>query len=162
MLGDIIDRIATGPVAQTGFASYQDFLSSLESDPAYLEAQAVVSQGPKSTSYFAPPSLFHMVARKQHTALLGLDYIAHGFHTSLVKPPAALVDEEPPAGETPVPWVGYACRDLSGEGKADYSMYQCVDDADPSFSTSRCAGHTVVGYCDGSANIKCCLVANKL
>lgn len=73
-------------IVGTQHSSYQEFRNAL--DPVLALARELTSgkanNGHRS-KLFVPPSLFHIVARHEHTGgLLGLDYIGHGFHLSLV------------------------------------------------------------------------------
>lgn len=73
-------------IVGTEHQSYQHFRSALQ--PALDAAEHLVG-GRNSVdnpgNLFVPPSLFHIVARKEHSGgLLGLSYLAHGLHLSLV------------------------------------------------------------------------------
>jgi hypothetical protein len=175
MLSGIIDKLAaSGGVIRSTYASHAAFEQALVSSPDMLAAQAFVSQGPKPTSFFAPPSLYHLVALKRHQAMVGLDYIAHGVHFSLVKPkpvaptpgPAVppSVPTTPTPGTTTVPAAikyGSTCKDKSQSGGADYSMYECVDTSHAQFTGSACNGKTVKYYCPGAAAIRCCVLSQS-
>lgn len=151
----IIDALAApGGVIRASYASYGAYQQALAASPAMQQARALVSSGPKPSSYFSPPSLFHLAALKRNSGLLGLDYIAHGIHFSLLKKKAG-TPANPPAPATP---AATPCRDRSAEGLLDLSAHSCVDTKAAGFASSPCAGKTVKGYCPGSAAIQCCVL----
>jgi hypothetical protein len=148
----IIDTLAApGGVIRAHYTSYAAYQQALAAAPAMIQARALVSAGPKPSSYFSPPSLFHLAALGRNAGLLKLDYVAHGIHFSLMKQKAA-------AGTSSGNPAGAACRDRSAEGLKDLSAYECVDTQAPSFASTACAGNTVKGYCPGSAAIQCCVL----
>ncbi len=67
------------------YADYDAFRTAIEP----LLAQARMATGPRGdtgTGLFAPPSLMHVVAQGAHDGgLIGLDYVGHGLHYSLVR-----------------------------------------------------------------------------
>ncbi len=150
-----------GPSVLTGtYDSYPQFLAAVNADPAFLAAQQLVTQG--ATPYFTPPSMFHVRANGWHSGLLGMDYIAHGMHFSVVKPKGALPTTPTiaPASTVAEPvYTGQACYDRTdrGPGWFDYSMHQCVDTSVPGFAQTICGGRDVASYCPGAASIRCCV-----
>lgn len=168
-ISDVIDGLtgcaqpvdgACGPsVITRTYPGYAEFIAALEQDPFYLAAQQIASAGDKSSSFFTPPSLFHLAALKRSGGLLGMDYVTHGMHFSLVQPTGGVTPSQPPAGPgtSAIPYTGDSCYDLTDRGKQDHSMHGCVDVSSAAFATSACAGHTVTGYCPGAANIQCCV-----
>ena len=148
----IIDTLAApGGVIRAHYTSYAAYQQALAAAPAMIQARALVSAGPKPSSYFSPPSLFHLAALGRNAGLLKLDYVAHGIHFSLMKQKAA-------AGTSSGNPAGAACRDRSAEGLKDLSAYECVDTQAPGFAGTACSGKTVKGYCPGSAAIQCCVL----
>jgi hypothetical protein len=68
-------------------SSYQAFRDALQ---PLLEAAAALTGGRARNNspgnLFVPPSLFHIVARKEHSGgLLGLSYLGHGLHLTLLR-----------------------------------------------------------------------------
>ena len=84
----------------TDFGTYEEFRRNLE--PLLGQARRVT--GPRDGSgngLFVPPSLMHVVAQGRHPAgLLGLSYVGHGFHYSMVLP---VGDGEPTLEPMPQP-----------------------------------------------------------
>lgn len=156
----VIDALAApGGVIRSSYPSYAAFQQALAVSPAMIQARAIAAGGPKPSVYFSPPSLFHLAALNRNNGFLGLDYISHGIHFSLVKPKTGTVPTPPtPDPGTSIPYVGMACKDLSAEGLMDYSAYQCVDTSAPTFAASACANKTVKGYGLGANHIRCCVL----
>lgn len=84
MVEDLFGRIVA--VVSTPHANYSAFRAAL--DPLMAEARLVT--GPRDgsgTGLFVPPSLMHLVAQGRHTGgIMGLRYVGHGLHYSLVRP----------------------------------------------------------------------------
>jgi hypothetical protein len=74
-------------VVETEHADYAAFRKALE--PYLQEARTIAGPRPGSKSgegFFVPPSLFHLIAEGHHDeGLLGLEYVGHGVHFSLLK-----------------------------------------------------------------------------
>jgi hypothetical protein len=81
-------------------ASYAAFRAEL--DPLMEEARQISGpRGGGAAGLFVPPSLLHVVAAGHYSGgLLGLEYVGHGVHYSLVRPKGT-APAEPPA-EPPV------------------------------------------------------------
>jgi hypothetical protein len=154
-VSSIIDALAApGGVIRSSYPSYAAYQQALAAAPAMIQARALVSAGPKPSSFFSPPSLFHLAALKRNAGFLGLDYIAHGIHFSLMKKKATTGGNDPDPGVT----VVAPCRDRSAEGLLDLSAHSCVDTKAAGFASTACAGTTVKGYCPGAASIQCCVL----
>ena len=71
-------------VVSTSHGSYEEFQQAL----GPLMAQARQMTGPRDNTgvgYFVPPSLYHVVTQGKHQGgLIGLEYVGHGLHTSVV------------------------------------------------------------------------------
>jgi|GEM_PF-589272 len=83
----------------TEFESYSAFQAALE--PLLNQARSIT--GPRDdtgTGLFVPPSLMHLVAQGRFTdGFMGLQYVGHGLHWSLVRPSARQpIVVDPPAG----------------------------------------------------------------
>ncbi|MEM6292832.1 MAG: PPC domain-containing protein [Myxococcota bacterium] len=92
----------------TEYESYEAFQAALE--PLLVQARAIT--GPRDdtgTGLFVPPSLMHLIAQGRFTdGMMGLQYVGHGLHWSLVR--EALrepVVTEPPEGGTEVLFENY-------------------------------------------------------
>jgi hypothetical protein len=72
-------------VVGTSYGSYDEFRSNL----APVMAQARVMTGPRDdagTGYFVPPSLMHLIGQGRFDdGLMGLRYVGHGVHWSMVR-----------------------------------------------------------------------------
>lgn len=81
-VGQICAEIVT--VVRKKYANYREFRAALE--PLLAEARAVTGGSP--SGLFAPPSLFHLVAKgiNADDGLMRLQYIGHGLHFTMVKP----------------------------------------------------------------------------
>jgi hypothetical protein len=94
---DLFDRITA--VVSTPYRNYGEFRTALE--PLLVEARTMT--GPRDdsgTGLFVPPHLMHLVAMNRHKGgLLGLDYVGHGIHWSLLtsteRPPPLARRENP-------------------------------------------------------------------
>ncbi len=66
-------------------ASYADFQTALE--PLLEEARQLTGPRGDGNGLFTPPSMFHVIAQgKNPGGLIGLEYVGHGPHYSVVKP----------------------------------------------------------------------------
>src|SRR6185503_13977656 len=87
-------------VVSTSYADYATFRSKLEP----LLQQARQMTGPRADNgvgLFVPPSLLHVVAQgKNPGGLLGLEYVGHGLHYSVVQKKVA---PKPPTTEPTEP-----------------------------------------------------------
>lgn len=81
----LLDQIVN--VVGKQYSSYAEFRAALR---PYMELAQRVT-GPRSsdpsTGLFVPPTLFHLVTRGDRPGgLIGLDYVGHGLHYSMLKP----------------------------------------------------------------------------
>lgn len=87
-------------VVGTSYADYPAFRAALA--PHLAAANQITGPRPGSDpgkAFFTPPSLLHVVTQGKHLGgLLGLRYVGHGLHFSLVRPRAA-TPPPPPAGD---------------------------------------------------------------
>ena len=94
---DVFNRLVE--VVSTQYADYAAFQEALR--PVMDEARALT--GPRDDSgngLFVPPSLLHVIAQGKHAGgLMGLDYVGHGLHISMVYEEGA-EDEETTDDET--------------------------------------------------------------
>lgn len=81
----LMERI-TG-VVKTNHGTYGAFRSALK--PLLEEARKMTCPRPGTQNgkgYFVPPSLFHLVAQGKHKqGLIGLEYVGHGLHFSMLR-----------------------------------------------------------------------------
>ena len=93
-------------VVSTPYADYEAFQEALR--PIMDEARALT--GPRDDSgngLFVPPSLLHVITQGKHDGgLIGLDYVGHGLHVSMLYEEGA--EDETTDDETtdPEPWEG--------------------------------------------------------
>tara|TARA_R110002096_G_scaffold433381_2_gene652022 strand:+ start:73208 stop:74764 length:1557 start_codon:yes stop_codon:yes gene_type:complete len=94
---DVFDRILA--VVAQDHGTYENFRTALA--PLLAEAREIT--GPRDGSgkgLFVPPNLLHVIAQKKHDGgLLGLDYVGHGLHFSVLKPEGATGGETPGTDE---------------------------------------------------------------
>ncbi len=102
-------------VVSTSYGSYDEFQEALR--PIMDEARALT--GPRDDSgngLFVPPSLLHVITQGKHDGgLIGLDYVGHGLHVTMLYEEGAdeetddeTTDDETTDDETtdPEPWEG--------------------------------------------------------
>lgn len=165
-------------VVGTSYPDYATFRANLE--PLMQAARKMT--GPRADNgvgLFVPPSLLHVVAQgKNPGGLLGLEYVGHGLHFSVLKKktvPATEPTDPPvpePADPTPPQTAEAAksCKDRCGDQSADKScwcdsqcgsMGDCCADVqlqcggnepapDPQPTGDSCEGH-----CGGQATSGC-------
>lgn len=86
LFGDLVRVVGTSH-AQTGRSregNYAAFQTALT--PLMVRARQMTGPrgDPSGTGLFVPPSLFHVVTQGRQNALLGLRYVGHGLHYSVV------------------------------------------------------------------------------
>lgn len=74
-------------IVGTEHRNYQEFRAALQ--PALKAAESLIGGRTRQNTpgnLFVPPSLFHVVARNEHDGgILGLSYLGHGLHLTLVR-----------------------------------------------------------------------------
>lgn len=126
-----IDQLFEGMVqtVSTSYGSYEEFQQAIA---PYME-QARKMTGPRDasgTGYFVPPSMYHVITQGKHPGgLIGLTYVGHGLHTSVVHDPGAMPDvpAEPAEPVLPPdnPFAG-SCANSCGGASPDQTCY-CDD-----------------------------------
>ena len=128
---DVFARLVE--VVSTPYEDYDAFQEALR--PIMDEARALT--GPRDDSgngLFVPPSLLHVITQGKHDGgLIGLDYVGHGLHTSMVYEEGAeqpedettddettddeTTDDETTDDETTEPWEGMEYTGVVTQGE---------------------------------------------
>ncbi|MCP4448847.1 MAG: hypothetical protein GY811_26460 [Myxococcales bacterium] len=105
--------------------SYENFRAAIA--PYLAQAQQIT--GPRDGSgagLFVPPSLLHVIAQDKHPGgLLGLDYVGHGLHTSLVMPEQSEPTEPDPTEPAPTESDPNSCEERCGDEYSNTNSCQC-------------------------------------
>ncbi len=106
-------------VVGTSYGSYDEFRANL----APIMAQARMMTGPRDdsgTGFFVPPSLMHLIAKGRFDGgLMGLRYIGHGVHWSLVRQAGGTEPEDPTE-----PSAGPLLSESGGVARGEEARFQ--------------------------------------